>query len=61
MHASSCAPGLGGFASFMSDNSDSNEPAKFEALKHIRAEIPYSPVLQEMHRNETQNAATGGI
>jgi hypothetical protein len=34
----------------MSDNSDSDEPAKFKAFKCTRAEIPYSPVLQELRR-----------
>ncbi len=47
---SSCAPGVGEFKSFMSDNSDSYDPAKFEAFKRIQAEIPYSLVLQELGR-----------
>jgi hypothetical protein len=50
MHACS-ASGVGGFKSYMSDNSDSDDPAKFEAFNSIHSEIPYSPVLQELHKN----------
>ncbi len=35
----------------MSDNSDSDNSAKFQAFDFIRSKIPYSPVLQELLRN----------
>jgi hypothetical protein len=50
MHAGSSAPGVGGFKSYMSDNSDSNDSAKFQAFDFICSKIPYSPVLQELRR-----------
>jgi hypothetical protein len=50
MHASSSAPDVGGFKSYMSDNSYSDDSAKFEAFNFIRSNIPYSPVLQELRR-----------
>ncbi len=34
----------------MSDNSDSDNSAKFQAFNFIRSKILYSPVLQELHR-----------
>jgi hypothetical protein len=34
----------------MSDNSDSDNSAKFQAFDFIRSKIPYSPVLQELRR-----------
>ncbi len=34
----------------MSDNSDSDDSAKFQAFDFIRSAIPYSPVLQELRR-----------
>jgi hypothetical protein len=34
----------------MSDNSDSENSAKFQAFNFIRSKIPYSPVLQELRR-----------
>ncbi len=50
MHAGSSAPDVGGFKSYMSDNSDSDYPAKFEAFIRLRSEISYSPVLQQLCR-----------
>jgi hypothetical protein len=50
MDASCCAPGVGGFMSYMSYNSDSNDSAKFVAFDFIHSKIPYSPVLQELRR-----------
>ncbi len=44
------APGVGGFKSYMSDKSDSDNSAKFQAFDFIRSTIPYSPVLQELRR-----------
>jgi hypothetical protein len=61
MHAGSSAPGVGRFKSYMSDNSDSDNSAKFLEFDFIRSTIPYSPVLQELRRRETPNASTGGI
>ncbi len=34
----------------MSDNSDSDNSAKFQAFNFIRSKIPYRPVLQELRR-----------
>jgi hypothetical protein len=34
----------------MSDNSDSDISAKFQAFDFIRSKIPYSPVSQELRR-----------
>jgi hypothetical protein len=34
----------------MSDNSDSDDFAKFQAFDLTRSKIPYSPVLQELRR-----------
>jgi hypothetical protein len=34
----------------MSDNSDSDNSAKFQAFDFISSKIPYSPVLQELRR-----------
>jgi hypothetical protein len=34
----------------MSDNSDSNDSAKFQAFDFIRSTISYSPVLQELRK-----------
>jgi hypothetical protein len=34
----------------MSDNSDSDDSAKFQAFDFIRSKIPYSPVLHELLR-----------
>ncbi len=45
MRAGSSAPGVGGFKSYMSDNSDSDNSTKFQAFDFIRSTIPYSPVL----------------
>ena len=39
---------FGGFKTYMSDNSASNDYAKFAAFNCLRAEIPYSSVLQEL-------------
>jgi hypothetical protein len=50
MHAGSSAPGVGGIKAYRSDNSDSDNSAKFQAFDFIRSEIPYSPVLQELRR-----------
>jgi hypothetical protein len=50
MHARSSAPGVGGFKSYMSDNSESDNSAKCQALYFICSKIPYSPVLQELRR-----------
>jgi hypothetical protein len=53
MHARSSAPGVGGIKSYMSDNSNSDNSAKFQAIDFIRSKIPYSPlspVLQELRR-----------
>ncbi len=50
MHAHRRAPGVGGFKTYMSDNSDSGDPAKFAAFDRIRDKIPYSLVLQELRR-----------
>jgi hypothetical protein len=50
MHAGCSAHGVGGFKSFRGENSDSDDRANFEAFDRFRAEIPYSPVLQELHR-----------
>jgi hypothetical protein len=38
------------FKSLMGDNSDSDDPIKFEAFDSIRAAIPYSPLSQELRR-----------
>ncbi len=43
-------PGVGGIKSYMSDNSDSDNSAKFQAFDFIRTKIPYSPVLQDLLR-----------
>ncbi len=51
MHAGSSAPGVGGIKSYLSDNSDSNDSAKFQAFDFIRSKISYRPVLQELRRN----------
>jgi hypothetical protein len=53
MHAESSVPGVGGLNSYMSDNSDSYNSAKFQAFDFIRSKIPYSPVLQELRRKGT--------
>ena len=53
MHAGRSAPGVDGFKSYMSDNSDSDNSAKFRAFELIRSTIPYSPVLQELRRKGT--------
>ena len=50
MHAGSSAPSVGGIKSYMSDNSYSDNSAKFQAFDFIRSKIPYSPVLQELRR-----------
>jgi hypothetical protein len=50
MHAGSSAPGVGGIKSYVSDNSDSDNSAKFQAFDFIRSKILYSPVLQELRR-----------
>jgi hypothetical protein len=50
MHAGSSAPGVGGIKLYMSDNSNSDNSAKFQAFDFIRSKIPYSPVLQELRR-----------
>ena len=51
MFAARCAPGVGGFKSYMSDNGDSNDSANYDVFESIRSAIPYSPVLQELRRN----------
>jgi hypothetical protein len=48
--AGSSTPGVSGIKSYMSDNSDSDNSAKFQAFDFIRSKIPYSPVLQELRR-----------
>ncbi len=48
MNASSSTPGVGEFKSYLSDNSDSNDSAKYEAFELLRSKIPYSPALQEL-------------
>ena len=40
MQARRSAPGVGGFKSYMSDNSDSDNSAKFRAFEFIRSTIP---------------------
>jgi hypothetical protein len=50
MHEGSSSPGVGGFKSYMSDNSDSDDSAKFQAFYFIRSKIPCSPVLLELSR-----------
>ncbi len=45
----------------MSDNSDSDDPMKFEIFNSISSEILYSPVLQELLKTEKQKNATGRI
>ncbi len=50
MYAGSSAPGVGGFKSYMSDNSDSNDYEKSEPFDFIRSKISYSPVLQQLRR-----------
>jgi hypothetical protein len=61
MHAGSSAPGVGGIKLYISNNSDSNDSAKFEAFYFIGSKIPYSAVLQELLEKETPNASTCGI
>jgi hypothetical protein len=39
MHAGSSAPGVGGIQSYMSDNSDSDDSAKFQAFDFIRSKV----------------------
>ena len=53
MHAGSSAPGVGGFKSYMSDNSDSDNSAAFRAFEFIHSQIPFSPVLQALRRKGT--------
>ncbi len=65
MHAGSSALGVGGFKLYMSDNSDSNNSAKFEGFNYICSKIPYSPLRPlscwSCADKETPNASTGGI
>ncbi len=60
MHARSSAPGVDGIKSYMSDNSDSDNSAKFQAFEFIRSKIPYSPVLQELHRKGNAECLLAG-
>ena len=53
MHAARCAPDIGGIKCVMSNNCDAENSAMFEAFERVRAEIPYSPVLQELRRKGT--------
>ena len=53
MHAGSSAPGVGGFKSYMSDNSDSDNSAAYRAFELIHSQIPFSPVLQALRRKGT--------
>ncbi len=59
MHDGSSAPGVGGlkFKLYMSNNSDYNDYAKFEAFEFIRSKIAYSPILHELRRKA--NAVNG--
>jgi hypothetical protein len=50
MQAGSSTPGVGVFKLYMSDNSDSDDCAKFEAFNFTLSKILYSPVLQELLR-----------
>jgi hypothetical protein len=54
MQARRSAPGVGGFKSYMSDNSDSDNSAAFRAFEFIHSQIPFSPVLQALRRKGHQ-------
>jgi hypothetical protein len=61
MHAESSAPGGGGIKSYMSDNSDSNDSAKFQDFDFIRSKIHTALSCRSCAEKETRNASTGEI